>query len=80
MYILKYWSTGKNLKFIIRYSEYEYESKFSKLMNLLPRFFTDIVYREIVRTALDENASNIIVVPQIGVDVFCFFIVLVGSN
>ena len=37
-----YWSTVKTLKFIIRYSEYEYESKFSKLMSTaIVRFFTD---------------------------------------
>ena len=35
-----YWSTVKTLKFIIRYSEYEYESKFSKLMSTATvRFF-----------------------------------------
>ena len=28
-----YWSDEKNLKFIIWYSEYEYESKFSKPMS-----------------------------------------------
>ena len=32
------------------------------------------IYGEIIRTALDENAPKIIVVPNIAFDVFCIFI------